>query len=241
MYVGGTKMQLIGKGNTAEVFEYGNGQICKLFWEGYPQQAIRREYTNAKMMEQLGIAVPRCYGIVQQDQREGIVYEAIDGKTLLEHFFETGDANFLADTLVKLHKQLLNYHTQEVLSYKDFLYRLMGQGEDEDGDLLQKIRVLPEGDHLCHGDFHPQNIMIDAEGKIFVIDLMNVCHGPWQYDVARTYYLIGEGELPSDMASRDQILQMKMQLANLYLEKMKVSYGDIEAFVGVIRACRKHE
>lgn len=29
-------MNLPGKGNTAEVFEYTDGKVCKLFFEGYP-------------------------------------------------------------------------------------------------------------------------------------------------------------------------------------------------------------
>ena len=28
-------MELIAKGNTADVFEYGDGKVCKLFKSGY--------------------------------------------------------------------------------------------------------------------------------------------------------------------------------------------------------------
>lgn len=35
---------MIGVGNTAEVFEYGEGKVCKLFFPGYPKDAVEREY-----------------------------------------------------------------------------------------------------------------------------------------------------------------------------------------------------
>ncbi len=36
-------MKLIAKGNTAEVYDYEDNKICKLFYYGYSEEAIRRE------------------------------------------------------------------------------------------------------------------------------------------------------------------------------------------------------
>ena len=45
---------MVGVGNTAEVFDYGDDKVCKLFYEGYPKEAVEREYRNAKEVERLG-------------------------------------------------------------------------------------------------------------------------------------------------------------------------------------------
>lgn len=34
--VRGVNMKVLGKGNTAEVLDQGNGKVCKLFYEGWP-------------------------------------------------------------------------------------------------------------------------------------------------------------------------------------------------------------
>lgn len=39
--------------------------------------------------------------------------------------------------------------------------------------MTEKILALPEGDHICHGDFHPGNIILKSDGTAVVIDFMN--------------------------------------------------------------------
>ena len=43
-------MKLIGKVNTAEVYDAGEGKILKLFVEDYPKFAVEHEYNNARIM-----------------------------------------------------------------------------------------------------------------------------------------------------------------------------------------------
>ena len=43
-------MNLIAKGNTAEIFDYAEGSICKLFNAGYPVESVRNEFYNAKLL-----------------------------------------------------------------------------------------------------------------------------------------------------------------------------------------------
>ncbi len=42
--------------------------------------------------------------------------------------------------------------------------------------VLSILDELPDGDILCHGDFHPGNIFI-SEGQTIAIDFMNICKG----------------------------------------------------------------
>lgn len=45
---------------------------------------------------------------------------------------------------------------------------------------------------MVHGDFHPLNVFLEEDGGLKVIDFMNMMRSPAEYDIARTYFLIGE-------------------------------------------------
>jgi len=55
--------------------------------------------------------------------------------------------------------------------------------------LLNGLREMPDGDHLCHGDFHPRNVLGEASQPI-VIDWPNACCGDPAADVCRSYLIL---------------------------------------------------
>ncbi len=222
---------MVGVGNTAEVFDYGEGKVCKLFYQGYPKEAVEREYRNAKEVERLGFPVPKVVEIVESEGRTGIVYEKIVGKSMLECVFENlGEADAYLEQFVQLQKEWLKDASEQsasVLSYKEYLKVLIkGDGQTVEFSLLDEINSLPEGDMLLHGDFHPGNIMITPEHRYVIIDFMNVCRGPALYDIARTYVLLKE---------------KNEAFANAYLSKMEASNEIILSFSKMIERCRMYE
>jgi aminoglycoside phosphotransferase (APT) family kinase protein len=60
---------------------------------------------------------------------------------------------------------------------------------------LGAIESLRDGDRLCHGDFHPGNILRTGEGPV-VIDWTNATRGDPDADVARTNLMLRIGEPP---------------------------------------------
>jgi len=160
---------------------------------------------------------------------------------MLEKLLQGEDVNFLFNQIVDLHKKILEYNTCEVMSYKEFLQLCIGEKTSRNVDIYNEIEGLPEGNSLCHGDYHPGNIWIDINGKLSVIDFMNVCHGPWQYDVARTYVLISEGDVPQEIPNREKIIYMQKQLGEIYLKKLDVLYNEISEYVSIIKKCRQYE
>ncbi|MBQ8799262.1 MAG: phosphotransferase [Lachnospiraceae bacterium] len=222
---------MVGVGNTAEVFDYGDDKVCKLFYEGYPKEAVEREYRNAKEVERLGFSVPKVFKLVESEGRIGIVYEKIVGKSMLECIFENpGEADAYLEQFVRLQKEWLSCAPEQsasVFSYKVYLHMLIkGAGQEVETSLYDEINALPEGDTLLHGDFHPGNIMITAEQRYVVIDFMNVCHGPALYDIVRTYLLLKE---------KDETF------GRAYLAMMEVSEGTITVFCSVLEKCRRYE
>ena len=219
---------MIGVGNTAEVFEYGEGKVCKLFFPGYPKDAVEREYRNAKEVYRLGFPVPAVYETVVLEGRNGIVYEKIAGKSMLESIFENPEEAYVyLEQFVRVQKEWLTACSDSVLSYKEYLNVLVkGDGQVVEASLVDEIKDLPEGDTLLHGDFHPGNILIAQDNRTVVIDFMNVCRGPALYDIARTYVLLKE---------KDEAF------GRAYLAKTEVSEDEIATFCSVIEKCRRYE
>lgn len=213
---------LIGKGNTAEVIPYEDGTICKLFFAGYPAQYAQIEHQNAVLMQNTGLPVPKVYRLIQKNGRIGIIYEYIKGIPLIHAFSNPKTGLDALEILVQLHKQILSCHAPKAILYQDFL--LTGIKEKAIPALENQIRSLPTGNILCHGDFHPKNIMVTPEGKTVIIDFMNVCQGPREYDIARTFFLMEESS----------------SMGQTYLNKMEIALEQIEPYLSVIRSCRKY-
>ena len=68
--------------------------------------------------------------------------------------------------MVRLHMRI---HSRLGVQFTDLKVRLENNiaatgllDEPRKRDLLNRIADLPDGDRLCHGDFHPMNILGDA-------------------------------------------------------------------------------
>ena len=84
-------MKLIAEGNTAEIYEYGDNLVCKLFYSQYPTDYIEHEFQNATMAWKLGIRTPKAHRIIREGQRQGIIYDRIVGDVLTLKFSERNE------------------------------------------------------------------------------------------------------------------------------------------------------
>lgn len=220
-------MKFLGRGNTAEVFEYGNEKVCKLFFEGYPDEYAALEFQNAREMYKNKIRISKPFQMITIGNRKGIIYERIEGRTLLNIMMENEtNLDMLLNTFVNLQLNILSHHTKNVLSYKEYLIAILKSKKINNQVILNTINVLPDDDCLLHGDLHPNNILVMSDGTPVIIDFMNVCRGPALYDIARTYFLIK---------------QFDGCLADKYLKRIGVSENNIEKYLNIIKYCRKYE
>ena len=60
---------------------------------------------------------------------------------------------------------------------------------------------MPAGDQLCHGDFHPGNIMVTDRGPV-IIDWMTASRGTGCGDVARTAIILEAATPPEGTPMR---------------------------------------
>jgi aminoglycoside phosphotransferase (APT) family kinase protein len=98
---------------------------------------------------------------------------------------------------------------------------------------LARLGELPEDDRLCHGDFHPDNIIMSRRGPV-IIDWSDATKGNPAADVARTRLLISvgapvEGRISGWLAklARKRVLSL---YTKLYLARSSISSESIEAW-----------
>lgn len=216
----------IDEGNTAEIFQLDNNRVLKLFKSGYSKESMLQEYHNHQLVSWMVPNVPKLYGIVEENCRVGYVMEQIKGISLAGHLLNEATFADAMEQFVSLHKEWNKETPAEVISYKDWMKNTLHNKECV-SDLLEKINRLSDGNTLCHGDFHPYNILVTEENKPVVLDFANVCRAPKEYDIARTYFLMEEAGAK--------------QLAEVYLEKMNVEFDAIQMFYEVIKQLRYFE
>ena len=70
-----SSLQMLGQGNTAEIYAYENNRILKLFRNGMPLPPILNEYRMAGIIQCSLDCVPKAYELVSYNKRYGIIYE----------------------------------------------------------------------------------------------------------------------------------------------------------------------
>lgn len=236
-------MERIGVGNTAEVFAYETNKVCKLFYKGYPLEGVEAEYQNSRLVNEMNIPSPKAYELVEFEDRNGIIYDRLYGASLLDLLINGSEAAEIVPQMAGLQKTMLGKQTEVCRNYKDFLRGFLHEENEENMAIRKQIDALPDGNCLCHGDYHPGNVWVDENGEMEAIDFMNICYGPREYDIARTYFLITQGGVPEGLLKeqRNHIRQIQQTLGNGYLNSMRVSKEELQRYLDVIAACRKYE
>jgi hypothetical protein len=70
-------------GHTAEVYQWKEGQILKLFREGSPLYAIEHEARVTRLVCQAGLSAPAVDQMIEMNGRYGLVYERVSGHPML--------------------------------------------------------------------------------------------------------------------------------------------------------------
>jgi thiamine kinase-like enzyme len=244
------KGKLIAQGRTAEVYEWGEDKILKLFRTGLPKIVIEKEYENSvNICKQLNL-VPKVYELIEIDNRSGIIYERINGITMMKIIArKPWRVKKEAQRLAELHKSIQQKVDFELPSCKMSLKNNISKIELLQNDvkmrLYKYIDELEEDNILCHGDFHPDNVLITKNGEV-VIDWMTAAQGSPLADIARTSVMFKFGVVPVKMYIEKQIINFirnKFYLAYIkhYIMLTGVKNEQIERWELPVAAARLTE
>ena len=215
--------KLIGQGRTAEVFEWDEDKILKLYRIGLPKMMIEKEYEISGIIcKQLSL-VPKVYEIIEIDNRNGIIYEKINGITMMKVIAsKPWRVKKEAQRLAELHKfiqQKVNFKLPSCKKrLKDNISKVELLQDNVKTILYKYIDELEEDNILCHGDFHPDNIIITPNGEV-IIDWMTATQGNPLADIARTSVMFKFGVVPIKTYMEKQIVNFIRN--KFYLEYIK--------------------
>jgi hypothetical protein len=185
--------RLLAAGRVAEVFEWGS-RVLKLYKSTAAKPAAFREAGVHAAVEALGLPVPKVWSVEQIVGRWGLVLDRVNQGSFAEHMLNNSDdtPQYL-ECMVRLHMRIHGHAAVQFASLKIRLAfniavtKLLDERRKE--DLLAGIADMPDGDRLCHGDFHHKNVLGDVSQPV-IIDWPDARRGDPAADVCRSYLLM---------------------------------------------------
>lgn len=243
------KGELIARGGTAEIFAWGDNRVLKLLLEGMPSSDAENEAGATDTAHRAGLPVPAVEGVIEVDGRTGIIFERIEGRSMLAEMMSrpwkfAGFAHMLAELQFAL-------HSREVTELRPLHELLQQKIRDAEGlpektreAVLKILQQIPDGNSICHGDFHPDNIIMSTRGPV-IIDLIDAARGNPLGDVARTSLLLRLPGMPPGYRGGRLIDFARRRFHNIYikhyLKLCQLSREELDAWLPVVAAARLEE
>lgn len=244
-----SKRVLIGRGRAAEIFAWGEHQALKLFYPGWPLVAAEAEARAARQVYESGLPVPAVEGTIEVDGRPGIIYERVDGTAMLDNLPTRPWAVIhYARLLAELHADMHTHQAEAFPSQREYMLKQIESApaltERKKRAVLQILEKLPDGDALCHGDYHPANVLL-TKGGAFIIDWPLAARGNPLADVARTSLLLTMGAMQSGTPGRRLMEIGRSLFHHFYLQRYMqlrgISRQELAAWRAPIAAARLDE
>ena len=219
-----TNPELLSRGRSAEVLDWGDGKVLKLFYGNRPPDWVISEAKITDSIFRAGLPVPEVFESIEWDNRQGIVFEKIEGVSMLDACIDHPQRAqeygcLLANIHCKIHQiaieTLPNLLPRLVQSVKKSGYL----STEQKRNLVKLLECQTGAYQLCHMDFHPDQVLITDKGPR-VIDWETGCQGNPLADVARTALILRIGEIPRPASISNQDLEaIRNSLLSTYLDQ----------------------
>jgi uncharacterized protein (TIGR02172 family) len=229
----------IALGRTAKVYAWGSSQVLKLFHDWMPLYAIEYEAQIARAVHTTGLPVPAVGEIVEIGDRLALVYERVDGLPM-DRVLAKKPWKFFPFTrlLAQLH---VDIHASSIIPDIPAQKRRLKQRiqetdvlpDDLKDAVLNTLRQMPDGERLCHGDFHPQNVLMTQQGPV-IIDWTDATRGDPIADVARSSIILQGAALTNPSAGwfHDAYLRRYFKL---HRDNARYQYNTWRTIVAAVR------
>ena len=185
-------LEIIGEGATAKIYRDGDTAI-KLY-ENAPPNEAENEAERQRFAYDAGLPVPAVYGVRHLNGGATALDMAyIDGKPLMWLDMDEAAAKNAIQTLVRLQRIVHHVRAAGFPKQADRLAGKIAHTQHLDEAAKSRMRAelsrLDDGaDNLCHGDFHPLNILQGGE-RHWIIDWVDATAGSPLADACRTYLI----------------------------------------------------
>jgi aminoglycoside phosphotransferase (APT) family kinase protein len=195
------ELRKIAEGREAEMFAWEEGTILRLHRDPAAQSRAQWEAAAMTAAADRGVRVPAVHGLTMVMGRPGVIMERIEGPDLLtllgrRPWLLLWVGRICGEVHARIHATKAS---RRMPALRDVLRQWMESSDRVPEHLarfaLDILKGLPDGDSLCHGDFHPGNILMAGKTPV-VIDWTNATRGDPAADIGRSLVLFRIGEPP---------------------------------------------
>ncbi|MGG3670579.1 aminoglycoside phosphotransferase [Bacillus cereus] len=225
----------IAKGNTAEIY-LCNNKVVKLFKEYLPNTESPYEAQKQKYAYSRGLHVPKVFEVTEIQGRQAIIMEYIKGKSIGELLLNNlSEAQHYISMCVNEQQKIhaISVRSDEIEQMEERLYRqiqsVQNLDEKQKKNILSKMDSIVFEPRLCHGDFHPFNLIMSND-YVKTIDWVDASLGDIRADVFRTYLLYSQSSV--------ELAEMYL---HIYCRNTRISRNEIFQWAPIIIAARISE
>lgn len=224
--------KLIFSRKDKKIYSDDDKKLIKVFSENFSKANILNEALNHAKVEETDLNIPKITSIEVVDGEWAILQDYIQGETLQSKMDKNPEKiDEYLEFFVDLQMTVLSKKVPMLNKLKDKLNGKISQAKLDATtryELHTRLDSMPKHAHLCHGDFNPTNIIIDTDGKPYIIDWAHATQGNSSADVANTYllfYLEGKEEVA------DKYLK-------LYCKKSDTAIQYVQRWIPIVAAAR---
>jgi len=193
---------LVARGTRSTVHAYGRGAVIKVPAPSTPEGWIESEAHYAEAARGAGAPAPRLLGIEQVAGRAASVWERVDGTLMWQLVVDRPDQSAALGRLLADVQHALFVLVAPVILPRQrdrLVSKIRKAAATIDASLGRALAFLPpevSTPRLCHGDLHPSNVILGANGPM-IVDWFDASRGDPIADVARSSVtLLSDGANP---------------------------------------------
>ena len=242
--------ELIGQGRTADIHAWEDDKtVIKLYQDWFQLEWIHIEKARFQAVQGFGLPIPTVGEVTRESNRNGLILERINGMNMLDMLLQKPTlASSLAARLAKLQAELhaVNGQPDIPLLHQKLEEKIRAAKplpDDLKTALIEKLHTMPHGNSICHGDFHPGNIVVTKDEAV-IVDWLDCAYGNPIADVARsTILFLGgiTGDDNLDPKTEELIHNFHQQYLNHYFAITKQDRAEYEQWLPIIAGARLDE
>ena len=172
----------------------------------------------------------RLLEVTKIENRWALVTEFIEGTPLdvLMREHPERQEEYL-NLFVNIQLEIMSKRVPTLNRLKDKYRRKLAEADIDDTtryELLQRLEGTKNHDKLCHGDFNPSNVIINANGEYSIIDWAHATQGNASADVAKTFLLF----------SLNGQTELAERYLDLFTEKSGIERRGIQRWIPIVAA-----
>jgi aminoglycoside phosphotransferase (APT) family kinase protein len=232
---------------TGNLYAWGEGWILKFFGDEAPAGFVEHMARLDRALYEAGLPVPAVGEMIEIEGGLGLVYEHVEGDSMAVAFLGAPEADLarvvtLGHVFATVHAEIHSHGSigADVPSQRELFATVISGIVTLPPDLkeatLKALEGMPAGDRLCHGDFHPYNVLMSPRGPV-VIDWNNSHIGNPLEDVARSVLMLSGVSL-SEPSLRGPIDRFAEAYLERYFELRPGDRQQLAAWQPIVAAIR---